>query len=329
MPKAIGFGSTLLLLLVTLTPIPIAIAYEIGIVTGGKTGTYIQIGQNIKNLLRQHGITLIVHPSQGGMQNIMDVYKRKGVQLGIVQSDVLAYIEQSDNDQEMKRLTKKIKLVFPLYNEEVHILARKPLKTLSDLQNKRVALGRDGSGTFLTSTTILHLADIHPESEYLVGGETALEALKANRIDAMFYVAGSPVKLFKDKVQETDELNLIEIDDKAVKELYPESRISQGTYTWQKHDLDTVSVKAILVTYDYKHTNCQRVADVAEIIYKNKAWLEDHGHTKWQDVNLDFNLPKKWQRYSCVRDRLPLHSPLRPSCNKITNPIARKWCHHR
>ncbi|MEM6405277.1 MAG: TAXI family TRAP transporter solute-binding subunit [Pseudomonadota bacterium] len=329
MKKIIRFGSFVLLLFTSLASAYAAAAYDMGIVTGGKTGTYIQIGKNIQGLLYGHDINLDVHPSTGSMENITSVLKRKGIQLGIVQSDVLSYIEDSSDDQDMKRYLKKIKLIFPLYNEEVHILARKPLKTLSDLQNKRVALGRDGSGTFLTSSTILNLAEIRLSREYLVGGEAALEALKANRIDAMFYVAGSPVKLFRDRVHSADELNLIEIDDKAVKELYSESRISRGTYAWQKQDLNTVSVKAMLITYDYQHANCKRVADIAELIYKNKPLLENYGHTKWKDVDLNASLPKKWQRYSCVRDRLKLGTPLHPTCHKITNPISRKICSSR
>src|SRR5437763_14175472 len=43
--------------------------------------------------------------------------------------------------------SKKIKMVFPLYNEEIHLLAKKGINSFDDLANKRVAIGREGSGT--------------------------------------------------------------------------------------------------------------------------------------------------------------------------------------
>ena len=310
------------IMLCVLTPAHGEIAYEMGIVTGGKTGTYMQIGQDIKQLLQKHDIKLTVHPSEGSMQNIMDVYKRKGIQLGIVQS---TYIENASDDEDMKRIAKKIKLIFPLYNEEVHILARDNLQTISDLQGKRVALGREGSGTFLTSSTILDLADIRPKEEYLVGGGMALEALKANKIDAMFYVAGSPVALF-DNIKPEDQLNFVKIDDKAVKEHYPDAKVPKSTYVWQQDDLSTVAVKAVLVTYDYKRLNCKRVAKIADLIYTNQIWLRKNGHRKWNHVNLNFSLLRNWQRYACVRGILKLPDS---RCDKVNNLIARKRCFDR
>ena len=52
------------------------------------------------------------------------VYQKPGVQLGIVQSDVLAFVARVQSDPVLKRIAKKTKMVFPLYNEEIHMLAR-------------------------------------------------------------------------------------------------------------------------------------------------------------------------------------------------------------
>jgi len=63
-----------------------------------------------------------------------------------------------------------------------------------------------------------------------IGTEQALAQLKAGKIDAMFYVAGYPVKLFKDNVTAQEGLSLIPILDKSVTEFYPSAKIPQNTY---------------------------------------------------------------------------------------------------
>jgi TRAP-type uncharacterized transport system substrate-binding protein len=74
-------------------------------------------------LARTNGIPLTVSPSKGSIENIYAVYDRPNVQLGIVQSDVLAFVARVQTDPGLKRIAKKTRMVFPLYNEEVHVLA--------------------------------------------------------------------------------------------------------------------------------------------------------------------------------------------------------------
>ena len=97
---------------------------------------------------------------------MFDVRKKRGVQLGIVQSDVLEYIRDISDDQELKVIATKLAAVYPLYKEEVHVLGDLPLKTLQDLQGKRVAIGPQRSGTYLTAKTIFFQTGITPSKRY-------------------------------------------------------------------------------------------------------------------------------------------------------------------
>jgi TRAP-type uncharacterized transport system substrate-binding protein len=94
---------------------PSAAAELMGITTGGEKGTYYQFGLNLQTLLKAHGIDLSVHPSKGSIENVYAVYQKPGVQMGIVQSDVLAFVGRIQSDPVLKRIAKKTKLVFPLY----------------------------------------------------------------------------------------------------------------------------------------------------------------------------------------------------------------------
>ena len=69
-------------------------AVELGLITGGERGTYYQFGLDIQKLVSQAMPTmgLNVYPSKGSVENIYAVYQRPGTQMGIVQSDVLAFV---------------------------------------------------------------------------------------------------------------------------------------------------------------------------------------------------------------------------------------------
>jgi TRAP transporter TAXI family solute receptor len=275
-----------------------AAAPHMGIVTGNVTGTYIKIGEDIKKIVEPSGIALQVLESAGSIQNIFDVRKKRGVQLGIVQSDVLEYIRDISDDYELKAIAAKLAAVYPLYREEVHILGDLSLKTLQDLDGKRVAIGPERSGTYLTTKTIFFQTGIKPSQEVFLGGKQALESLRKGEIDAMFYVAGAPATLFSENTTVDDKFQLIGLDDKAL-DSYLTTVIPAGTYKWQETDVRTVAVKAVLITFSYAGEQCQNVAKVAKIIRENKDWLDANGHPKWREVNLDEKLPK-WPQYECV-----------------------------
>jgi len=273
-------------------------APQMGIVTGNVTGTYIKIGEDIKKIAEPSHISLQVFESAGSIQNVFDVRRKRGIQLGIVQSDVLDYIRDISDDNELKTIAAKLAAVYPLYKEEVHVLGDLSLKTLQDLHGKRVAIGPQRSGTYLTAKTIFFQTGVTPSKEVFLGGKEALDALRKGEIDAMFYVAGAPATLFSESTTADDKFQLIGVDDKAL-DSYLTAVIPAGTYKWQESDVRTVAVKAVLITFSYAGEQCQNVAKVAKIIHENKAWLDANGHPKWREVNLDERLPK-WPQYECV-----------------------------
>jgi TRAP transporter TAXI family solute receptor len=286
---------------------------DLGIITGSEKGTYYQFGLNLQALAKRSGVSVAVHPSRGSIENVNAVYERPGVQLGIVQSDVLAFVGRMQSDPALKRIAKKTRMVFPLYNEEVHVLGKREIVNFDDLADRRVAVGREGSGTYLTARLLFNVAEVTPREMVYIDTEEALGELKAGRIDAMFYVAGAPVRLFTDAVTEADGLALVPITNKSITEFYPRVEIPASTYQWQAGPVPTVAVKAVLISFDFRRRDCETVGKFGKTIADNMAWLTANGHVKWKSVDLEFPL-KGWEQYDCVRRYL----------GKRTEPQPRK-----
>jgi TRAP transporter TAXI family solute receptor len=294
-------------------------AVNLAIMTGGAKGTYYQFGLNLKEFSESKGFTLKVNNSTGSIENLYAVYKRPFTQMGIVQSDVLAFVARVQTDPVLKRIALKTRMIFPLYNEEIHLLGRRELTDFDDLANKRVAIGKEGSGTYLTARLLFEVSEIRPREMIPMGTSEALSQLKSGAIDAMFYVAGYPVKLFADDVSENDGLALVPITNKRIVDFYPQAKIPANTYHWQQETVNTVAVKAVLVSFNFRKANCEFVGNFSKHVYENQDWFIQNGHSKWKSVNLDFPL-KGWEQYDCVKSRIQKKQYIRQSPAEV-NPI--------
>jgi len=295
-------------------------AQDMGIATGSKKGTYYQFGLNLAELVKKQGVKLRVDDSQGSVQNVFSVYRAPDTQLGIVQSDVLAFVAKIQTDPVLQRIAAKTKMVFPFYNEEVHLLANAEVKDFDDLSGKIVAIGEEGSGIYLTSRLLFEASGVKPRDMLSVGPVDALALLKKGDIDALFYVAGIPVKLFTEDVTADDRLALVPITNKNILEFYPAVQIPANTYKWQKQAVNTVAVKAVLISYDFRGSNCENVGKVAKTVYDNLEWLKANGHPKWKTVDLNAPL-KGWEQYDCVTKVVQPAKRRAPEKPRVVNPV--------
>lgn len=280
---------------------------HLSIMTGASTGTYIQFGRDLDKLMQGCGQGLEVVESAGSLENFLAVRQRPNTQFGIVQSDVLEYMQTfAGGDPAVARAITGVRIAFPLYEEEVHVLARRDIAGLDDLTGKRVAIGVENSGTFLTASLILSLTGTEPAETLLVAPADALPQLKAGQIDAFFYVAGAPASLYAEGGIDPERFHLLPIQDPTLQAVYSPATLAGGTYPFQPDPIDLVAVKAVLMTYEYNpgrnsyhRASCRGVSDLASLILTRIDTLRAEGHPKWQSVDLT-DIPPGWEVSTCV-----------------------------
>jgi TRAP transporter TAXI family solute receptor len=287
----------------------------VGMVTGSKTGTYYQFGNDIAAVAKPKGVDILVKESKGSIDNIKRLNSRENAAFGIVQSDVLGFLSRSKNP-EMQRVAERLRLIFPFYNEEVHLFANKSIQSFEDLQGKRLAVGEKESGNWLTSTNLLQMTGVKPaEQVYLPPKEATIAVLKGE-VDAMIYVAGKPVALFtalgnlKEKPDFAplfDNVHFVPLEDTVMLREYAESGIGPEDYPWISATVPTIAVKAVLMSFDfsgkrspYFQQRCEDLAGIGQAIRANIGQLKKTGHPKWKEVNLDAEVGN-WQKDTCSR----------------------------
>jgi TRAP transporter TAXI family solute receptor len=281
---------------------------DMSILTGKNTGTYFRFGQDIAQVIRKDcGTEIAVKESQGSLANLQRLRHEVHSQLAIVQQDSLDYLRTAaGSDPKLQAIARSIRYVFPLYAEEVHLVTTKGsgIRKLKDIAGKRVAVGEGESGTYLTASFILLLSRIDVKQVEIAQTEglrrLLLPASDPNKIDALFYVAGTPVKLFTETKALRDQLAGVTIDDPDVLQRYSPAQLTSEDYAWIPDKVDTVGVRSVLMTYDFQKDQCQNVGMVANRLKANLTVLKNEtGHPKWAEVDIRAPLPG-WQPYSCV-----------------------------
>jgi uncharacterized protein len=284
-----------------------AFAGTVGISTGAPTGTYYQFGQDIKKYCSSKTIDFNILESSGSITNIMRVFSDRATQYAIVQHDALIYKSMTD-PKEMD----KIRMVFPFYNEEIHIIvgANTGIKKLEDLAGKRVSIGKENSGNWVTANIIKAKTGLKWVDTTDMDPRTSLEAVASGELDAMVYVAGKPIALLEkmDKSYST-KIRLLNVNHPELEEFYGKAYIPEMLYPWQSDSINTYAVNAILITYDYASPTRQaEIKDLVNAIIKNLPILQSDGHPKWKEV-APFEYAKvKWPVHSVsktILDTMP------------------------
>ena len=286
---------------------------RIGIVTGPRTGTYYAFGKDIAQAASKAGIDVDVKSSEGSVDNIKRLNSSENAALGIVQSDVLGFLSRSKSPDSM-RMASNLRMVFPFYNEEVHVLARNTIKAFADLQGKKVAIGEEGSGNMLTSINLFSMMNVTPaESDKIPPAQGVVEVLKGD-LDAVIFVGGKPVRLFKNledlslpenqKYQGMlEQVHFIPLDDPKMLEEYKPAEITHDDYNFVQQRVPTIAVQAVMISYDFSHSGkprCEKLGKLTKAIRNSLPQLKEHGHPKWKEVNLDADIGNTWKKDSCA-----------------------------
>jgi TRAP transporter TAXI family solute receptor len=313
MTRYLLFCSAIVVWASSLLFVPQAKAESIGMVTGSTTGTYFQFGQDIAKLAPTAGLEILVKESEGSSDNIRRLISRENAALGIVQSDVLGFLSRSE-DPHIRRISERLRLVFPFYNEEVHLLARKEIHRFEDLDGRRVVVGTKGSGNWLTSNNLLRMINLKPAERIELPPPEGASAVLAGEADAMVYVAGKPVKLFTSfrELEKNPQyaplvkaVHFVPLKHEGMLQEYVATTIAPDDYEWLSEAIPTVAVKAVLISFDfssrsnpYYQKRCDQLAKLGRVVRENLAELQRTGHPKWKEVELDQSL-ELWKRDTC------------------------------
>lgn len=280
-------------------------ANTITLMSGTIGGTYVQFGADLASVL-DDGDKMRVLPivGRGSVQSIADILYLKGVDLGIMRADTLDYLERKGYTGNIRN---QFAYITKLYNEEMHVVAKTSIRSLADLNGRRVAVDLPNGGTFVTAITIFERLGIKPVYAF-IEQRIAYEKLKNGELDAVVAVQGSPSKGVS-QVKGGD-LHLVPIPYSGpLQNDYLPSVLKAEDYPSlipPGGRVDTVAVPAILAAYNWpvKGERYRKVEHFVQIFFDRLKSLQQRPfHPKWKEVVLSAPL-KGWNRFPAAQEWL-------------------------
>jgi TRAP-type uncharacterized transport system substrate-binding protein len=262
-----------------------SLAIELRLMTGSEDGTYYQIGQEMAAVTEGTGVQLQVLPSQGSWENIVALFN-SDTEFAIFQVDAFMKAAKNLYQNASVRINEEIRVVMPLYREEIHLIkaAGKELD-FSKQQKFVVGCGLENSGSCLTAALI---EEVYGKQFTYVhdGYENALANLKAGTIDLVIITVGKPFPL----LVEQSGLDLVSLPrlSKAA-EFYSRTSFGPEDYPWLTREVDTYAVRSVLATMIHEEDGLANdlVGSVHFSLRVNEDGLKKNGHPKWKDVLFD------------------------------------------
>ena len=257
---------------------------------GNIGGTYYQIATTLNSL---PGVTISVWETNGSTENINLVGQGKA-ELALTQLDVMQNMVAAN-----RSLGQKVKILIPLFTEEIHIIAPKTMSKIEDLKGKKVSIGPEGSGTRATSLAILQAYGINDKSFQADGSKSkvGLDKLQKGEVDAVIIVAGAPVPMLKElDAGFGNKYHMINFRGRTYSKLrkttgYNMARLRKKIYKWVNRPVRTISVdSAIVAKSDLSDSN---VENLIQKVFDRKNFEELFlSHEKWQELNIK-NIKKR------------------------------------
>src|SRR5213078_436785 len=195
--------------------------------TTGSAGISVRIAEDLANLV-DDGATRRVVPvvGKGSLQNLTDLKYLRGIDMAIVQTDVLEYAKEQ---RLVPGIEASLTYVTRLYNEEFHLLAGPNIRSIADLANKKVNVDLRGSGTSITAARLFEMLKL-PVTVTNDIQEVALDKLRRGEIAALAFVGGKPSPVFAPLKRDEGIHFLVIPVNAAIAATYTPTRLSGADY---------------------------------------------------------------------------------------------------
>lgn len=286
---------------------PVATPQPMRVVTGVQGGTFVLMGSDLSVVVAEGGLDLRAESSRGSFQNLHDILRTSGVDLGFVATDARAYAQSHAALPNLNR----VQYIAKLGTNDLHVVARDPaIQTIQDLAGKRVVIDVEGSGTAITSAAVFAALGVRATliNEIPKRGLTMLQAGDA---DAVCYAIGKPGALFSGLPQGDVHFVAVPMTDALATDYLPQTfgASDYPALAPEGQHVETVAVGVALACFGWttapnevaRYWGLERFVQL--FISRFSELQKPPFHPQWQKVSLAATLPG-WTRFAPVETAL-------------------------
>jgi TRAP-type uncharacterized transport system substrate-binding protein len=250
---------------------------------------------------------------KGPVRNVVDILYLKSIDMGAVAADVPEFYKLQ---YKIPDITSRLRYITKLYHNELHIVAPNSIKTIFDLEGKRVVAQTDVG--YYSAKVILSRLNINATFDYKTDDARAIQKIADGEADAYIGSTGKVFLLLRNLKNENRALHLVSVPyDPRLQDMYLPTTLSSEDYPNllpPGETVETLATSVLLVSFNWPENTDRynRVARFVDTFFsKIEEFMKPPRHPKWKEASIAAAIPG-WQRFKAAEDWLIRHnmSPL-------------------
>jgi TRAP-type uncharacterized transport system substrate-binding protein len=272
--------------------------WTVGLVGGLLEGAPIRFAADIQVAL-DDGDNLRILPivSRGAKNNVIDLLYLRGVDAGVVYTDVF---DEFRREGKIKNIERRINYLSHLFLSGVHVLVRPEIKELKDLEGKKFGFQGRGTGVSVTSAILFDRLGINVEPVYITNNQT-LEKMKTGEMAGLIYLV-SKAHPSLTPIDSKFGFHLLSIPYEKFTDFYVPMTFENSDYPnliKPGEKVEAIGVPAVLAVYNWPK-NSDRFRKVERFIQyyfdRFESFRKPPYQKEWKEINLSATVPG-WTRY--------------------------------
>jgi len=281
---------------------------------GGATSVF---GSDMARVLdNDESVRVLPVLGKGPVRNVIDVLYLKSIDMGIITTDVPEFYKLQ---YKIPDVTSRLRYIAKLYHNEVHVIARTSIKSIFDLEGKRIVAPTDVG--YYAARVILSRLNIKAASfDNQTDDARSIQKIIDGEADAYIVSTGKVFPLARNMIKnENRALHLVPIPyDRRLQDLYLPTTLSSEEYPnllSPGETIETLAASQLLVTFNWPE-NSERYKKVARFVDAFFAKIDEFQkpprHPKWSESSIVATIPG-WQRFKASEDWLIAHNLAQPA----------------
>src|SRR5450432_4117739 len=262
-------------------------AGTVGLAGGLLEGAPIHFATDIARVVNDSGVIHILPiVTRGPTENVNDLLYLRGIDAAIINSDSL-----EEYKSQVPQIRQRITYLLSLFPSELHIFVRPEIKSLQDLEGKKVNFNTQGTAAAYSGPLIFSRLGLNVEKMF-IPHPVALEQMRRGEIASVVFVTSKPVDAFvRGKWEEGFKFLPVEYGSKF-EDYYLPTYLDSTDYpnlVAKSERVATIAVPTILAAFSWRpgSERYRRVARFVDELFGGVNKLKTPGFDpKWKDVNL-------------------------------------------
>jgi TRAP-type uncharacterized transport system substrate-binding protein len=247
---------------------------------------------------------------KGPVRNVVDILYLKSIDMGAVAADVPEFYRLQ---YKIPDITSKVRYIAKLYHNELHIIAPKSIKSIFDLEGKKIVAQTDVG--YYSAKVILTRLNIKAATfDYRTDDARALQKIVDGEADAYITSTGKVFGLARSLKNENGALHLVPVPyDRRLQDMYLPTTLSSEEYPnllSPGETIETIATSVLLVSFNWPENTerYNRVARFVDVFFsKIEEFMKPPRHPKWKEASIAATIPG-WQRFKAADEWLTRHN---------------------